>query len=412
MNQTAAENTKPSLIGGVAIIAGTAVGAGMFSLPVVSAGMGFAWSFACLLLSGLFMLGSAMLILETNLNYPVGSSFDTFVGKTLGPRWNLFNNLSLVFVLYILSYAFISGGGSIVSHTLGSVLGQEINQSLSGLAFALLIALVVTISSLWVSRLTSVLIAGMLLSFLWSALQLIGGVTPALLLDIKPGYGLFAFAALPFYLTSFGYHGSVPSLVKIYGKDPRRILWCLILGSLFSLLVYLLWLVIVLGQIPRAEFGQIIANGGNIGALVEAISKQQDQAGLLAVLNTFANLAVISSFLGVGLGLFDFIADKFQFADDGQGRLKTSALTFAPPMIASLFYPHGFILAIGYAGLCATVWGCLVPALAARASRRKFGNPQFRTPGGNAVIYLMLGYALLNATCHLLAKLGWLPEFS
>ena len=39
--------TSPSLLGGVVIIGGTIIGAGMFSLPVVMSGAWFFWS--CLL---------------------------------------------------------------------------------------------------------------------------------------------------------------------------------------------------------------------------------------------------------------------------------------------------------------------------------------------------------------------------
>lgn len=38
--------TRPSLFGGVVIIGGTIIGAGMFSLPVVMSGAWFFWSLA------------------------------------------------------------------------------------------------------------------------------------------------------------------------------------------------------------------------------------------------------------------------------------------------------------------------------------------------------------------------------
>ncbi|MFV3243790.1 aromatic amino acid transport family protein, partial [Klebsiella pneumoniae] len=40
--------TRPSLFGGVVIIGGTIIGAGMFSLPVVMSGAWFFWSLAAL----------------------------------------------------------------------------------------------------------------------------------------------------------------------------------------------------------------------------------------------------------------------------------------------------------------------------------------------------------------------------
>ncbi len=69
--------TSPSLLGGVVIIGGTIIGAGMFSLPVVMSGAWFFWSMAALIFTWFCLLHSGLMILEANLNYRIGSSFDT-----------------------------------------------------------------------------------------------------------------------------------------------------------------------------------------------------------------------------------------------------------------------------------------------------------------------------------------------
>lgn len=409
--QNSNNNEQRSIIGGTAIIAGTAIGAGMFSLPVVSAGMGFLWAELCLVFTWFCMAHTALLILETNLNFPPGASFDTLVGQTLGPRWNLLNNLTLMFVLYILCYAFISGGGSMVTQTLHAGMDVDIAPMVSGLLFSALTALIVWIGTRAVSRITATIVAGMVISFTLSIGQLISGITPALLLDVQPDYLLYSFAALPTCLAAFGFHGNVPSLVKFYGTDPGRVSKCLIYGSLLALAVYTVWQAATLGQIPRNEFAEIIAQGGNIGPMVAAISGHHQTGMVLGLLNTFANLAVISSFIGGSLGLFDFVADKFKFADDYPGRLKSAAVTFLPPTVASMFFPDGFIIAIGFAGLAGTVFVILIPGMAAKASRRKLGNPLFRVWGGNTLIYFLFAYGALIASCHILGLTGLLPVF-
>ena len=405
------ERRRPPLIVGVSIIAGTAVGAGMFSLPVVSSGMWFSWSLLLLVFTWFCMFHSALMILETNLNFPPGSSFDTFVRHTLGNRWNAFNGLTLVFVLYILTYAYISGGGSIVNQTLAKVLDVSLPNAVSGFLFALVLSTVVWYSTGLVGRLNAILIGGMVVTFLMSAGGLIVQVQMPVLLESKPGYALFLLAAVPYYLTSFGFHGNVPSLMKYYGKDPARIRQCLLYGSLLSLAVYSLWQLVTMGNLSRDQFGPIIDAGGNIGDLIGALTDVSNSDRLAALLNMFANMAVVSSFLGVTLGLFDFIADKFGFDDSHGGRFKTALLTFTPPTIGGLLFPDGFLYAIGLAGLCASVWGTFVPALCARVSRRKYGNPLYRVWGGDGLIYFMFGYAALLVGCYLFAALGLLPAF-
>jgi tryptophan-specific transport protein len=162
---------------------------------------------------------------------------------------------------------------------------------------------------------------------------------------------------LPFCLASFGYHGNVPSLMKYYGKDPRTIIRCWCTVRCWR------WAVRRLatgddGQHPRPEFIGIAQKGGNIDVLVQALSGVLNSRSLDLLL-VFSNFAVASSFLGVTLGLFDYLADLFGFDDSAMGRFKTALLTFVPPMIGGLL-PDGFLYAIGYAGLAATIWAAIV----------------------------------------------------
>lgn len=406
------KHRSPPLILGISIVAGTSIGAGLFSLPLVSAGMWFSWSFVLLIISWFFMYHSSLMILEANLNFAPGASFNTFVKAILGNRWNALNNLSLAFVLYILTYAYISGGGSIVSQTLDSTLGISLPPLIAGLCFALGLAFVVWFGTGLVGRITVILVAGMAITFLLSVADLSPSVELAILLDNKPAYAPFLLAAIPYYLTSFGYHSNVPSLVKYYGKKPAVIRQCLFYGSLTALAVYLLWLFASLGNIPRDQFTSIFASGGNIGNLVATLSNGIDDDRLSNLLGAFANLAVVSSFLGVSLGLFDFIADKFNFDDSHFGRFKTALVTFLPPTIGGLLFPDGFVYAIGLAGLSAVIWGVVVPTLCAKVSREKFGNPLYQVWGGNTLVYFMFAYGAILAICYVLAAFGVLPVLS
>jgi tryptophan-specific transport protein len=414
-NTTVRPATKsPSLLGGALIIAGTAVGAGMFSLPIAFAGMWFNWSLLVLAVTWFFMFHSGLMILEANLNYPVGSSFDTMVKDALGKGWNIVNGLSLAFVLYILDYAYISGGGSIIKQTIFASTGAEVSQKLAGFGFAFFTALVIWFSTRAVDRVTTILLGGMILTFFFSSHSLLDSLDTTLLFNSsgpETGYLPFIFVALPYCLTSFGFHGNVPSLMKYYGKQPDKIVRCLRYGTLLALTIYTLWLICAFGNLSRLDFKPIIADGGNVAVLVAALSNATDSALLPKLLNAFANLAVTSSFLGVSLGLFDFVADKFKFNDSPMGRFKTALVTFVPPTFGALIHPDGFLYAIGFAGLGATVWGAIVPAMMVRACRKRFGSEMYRVWGGNALVYGVILFGVLYGSCHVLAMLHWLPVY-
>lgn len=399
----------PSLLHGTAIIAGAAIGAGMLAMPLASAGMGFAWSLLYLAVTVFFLLHAALLLLETNLNFAPGASFDTFVGETLGPRWKMLNNLALLFVLYVLCYAFTSGGGSALSGFLASAAGLTVDPRLAGLIFCAAHALAVFAGSRAVGNVASVVLFGMIAAFIASVWLLSVDLQPALLFAGKPADVVYGLAALPVFLAAFGFHGNVPSLVKYYGAEPQRIVRCLWVGCLVALATYLVWQTAIMGQVSREALHAVLAAGGNVGTLVAAV--RGDAGGVvLPVLGLFANLALVSSFLSGSLGLFDYLADRFGFADDRKGRAQTTLITFGPPALASTLWPDGFLVAIGYAGLAGTVFAVIVPALAARAVRQQRGSLRLRVWGGDTLIFGVLAYGLTVIACQLLAIAGWLPS--
>ena len=62
----------------------------------------------------------------------------------------------------------------------------------------------------------------------------------------------------------------------------------------------------------------------------------------------------------------------------------------------SLQFPYGFVIAIGYAGLAATIWAAIVPTLLAKASRQKFPQASYKVYGGNFMIGFVMLFGILN----------------
>lgn len=406
-------NKKPSIIGGAMIIAGTAVGAGMFSIPMVTSGVWFTGSVVLLIYTFACMLLSGLMILEANMNYPAGASFHTVVNDLLGPVWNSINSLSVTFVLYILTYAYISAGSSIITGNLASYI--QIPQAVAGLFSALLVAFFVWLSTRAVDRLSTILIGGMVITFIMSIGGMVTAASPSILFNqIEQGnthYLPYALAALPYLLTSFGYHGNVPGLVKYYNKDSRSVVRSLVYGAIITVVIYILWQYAIQGNIPRSAFVQIREEGNNIDALLNQMNLSTSSSFISQFLTLFSYMALASSFLGVSLGLFDFIADTFKFKDSGQGRFKSALITFLPPTVLALIFPNGFIYAIGFAGLAATIWAVIVPALMAQASRKRFPNNSYRAPGGISVILFVILFGVINAVAHILSLFGLLPVY-
>ena len=190
------------------------------------------------------------------------------------------------------------------------------------------------------------------------------------------------------------------------GKDARTINSCLRIGTVIALLCYVVWIAAADGIIPRDDFKHIT----NVGDLVAASGTSLGGI-ILKMLEAFALFAIATSFLGAGLGLFDYMADLCGFDNSRLGRTKTMLITFVPPMIGGIIWPDGFLPAIGWAGLAASIWSVIVPALLLRASRRKFQASLYRVPGGSTTVPLLLVYGIIVAVCHTLYVFNLLPVF-
>ena len=406
----------PSLFGGAMIIAGTVIGAGMLANPTATSGVWFTGSLIVLLYTWFSMLSSGLMILEVNTHYPHGASFDTMVKDLLGPIWNVINGLAVAFVLYLLTYAYIFVGGDLTAKGLGSTFGIKIPLTVGQLSFFLIFATCVWASARLVDRFTSILIGGMVLTFIWATGGLIADAKLPVLFDTQApagtSYWIYAATALPVCLASFGFHGNVSSLLKYFKGDAPRVAKSLWAGTLVALVIYVLWQIAIQGNLPRSEFAPVIAAEGQVSVLIETLSKFAQTGSMDKVLTLFSYMAIATSFLGVTLGLFDYIADIFKWDDGFAGRTKTAAVTFLPPLVSCLLFPTGFVTAIGYVGLVATVWTCSLPSLLLLRSRQKFGKGKnYTVYGGAWLIYWVNLFGFLNVLAWVFNKLELVPVF-
>ncbi|MRT43417.1 amino acid permease [Enterobacteriaceae bacterium RIT702] len=403
MTEMTLSRRQPSVWWGAMIICGTVVGAGMFTLPVVMAGAWFGWAMVLLLINWGGMLLSGLLFMRVSLKYPPGAGYDTLTKDLLGRGWAALNGLSILFVLGILTYAYISASGPVYQHSI-SQLGLPISTAEAKILLTLCVALVVWLGTTGVSRLmTFCVLAKILLLFV-----LFGGLltqvnVPSLLSAPAAGeqYWPYALGVLPFCLASFGYHGNITGLVSYYEGNKQNITRALVLGTLLSLALYLFWLTSTMGNLPRDAFPEIVKQGGDIAALMSALRDHLHVNALALMMSIFSHFAVIASFLGVTAGLFDFIADRLGFGNSPGARLKTASLTFLPPLLASICWPNGFVAAIGFAGLFATLWAVIIPAMLAWKSQQRC----------SVAVGLLFVFGAMNILAWLLSWFGVLPEF-
>lgn len=399
---------RPSVLGGTMIVAGTAIGAGILALPTVAAGMWVFWAIAFMFISWVTTYLSSRAILEVNLHYHLGASFNSLVKNTLGEPWNTINGISYAFVLCVVLYAYVSGGSSTVDNYMVSILNMPSNTFLSGLIFSVLLISIVFIGAKSVDRVSTVMMFGLVISFVVTMSGMTFSISPVKLFDQSmDNKSIYIWMALSTFMTSFTYHNCIPSLVKYFGKsESKRVSECLLYGSLMALVCYSLWIVLIHGNIDRNTFKQIMAEDGNVGTLL----KYASASGAVNVvvsrfLDVLAFFALTTSFLGVGLGLYDYLVDLLKIDDSIlAGRLKVTGITFAIPVIGGLFFPSGFIAAIALAGFFCAIWALIIPGIMILKIRKEDAKDVGYTAyKSNFCSYLIIGYGLLIAVCHILS---------
>ena len=157
-----------------------------------------------------------------------------------------------------------------------------------------------------------------------------------------------------------------------------------------------------------AELQKSLAQQAGLNGLLQAVRDAVASPHVELAVHLFADLALATSFLGVALGLFDFLADLFKRQDNVRGRLQTGAITFLPPLAFALFYPRGFVLALGFAAIALSVLALLLPSLLVWKTRKKH-QAQYRVWGGTPALALVFVCGVTVIAIQLGIASGMLP---
>ncbi|WP_430614935.1 aromatic amino acid transporter [Flavobacterium sp. JP2137] len=351
---------KSKLLGSILLVAGSSIGGGMLAMPITSAGVGFIGISLLLITIWFAMCYTALLMVQVYRYNTPDDGFDTLTKKYLGSVGNNTAGISLLFLIYALTAAYISGGGSLLTAQLHQWLSPDLDSRWGALLFTLIFGGVVAISTQWVDWFSRILFLIKIVFLLLLLVILLPYVRQGNLLQLPLEQGLI-FTAIPVVFTSFGFHGSIPSIVKYLNGDERKLQQAFVFGSLLPLFIYLLWQFVVLGSFDQSTFMGLLQHNMGLEGLIVSIREMSQTPLIRDAFNIFAATALGTSFLGVSLGLFDYFMDWTRSKKNLNNRFTVSLLTFVPPLIFVLFYPQGFILALGYAAIAGVVLALLIP---------------------------------------------------
>lgn len=337
----------------------------MLAIPMVLAQFGFIISSLLMLVIFIGTTYSALLLAEACSKTQDSNSMSSVALMTLGKNGQRIINALFYLLLICMAIAYLLGIGDIISRLLANV-GVEISAISSYSLFSLLVGLIVVAGKAYVDKLNR----GLFFIMVGTLFIVIVSLMSNIHLDFitqESDYSvntIVKYSAIIF--TSFASMVVIPSLVDYNrGASQGEIRNMILLGSLIPLICYITWLFAIIGNLGT----DAIARLHSISELINAFSDQQSDLKLIVAV--FSSLALITSFLGVSMALYDQNKDALS-----SNKANTYVLTFVLPLALAALFSNQFVSMLDYAGMVLVflaVWGPILMV-------RKVRQPDFPLP--------------------------------
>ncbi len=386
-----------SVPGGMLLVAGSCIGAGMLALPILTGLAGFFPSLLMTFLSWAFMTFTGLVLIEVNGWFKSQVNLISMAEEALGRKGLLIAWLSYLFLFYSLLVAYIAASGTIFSAILESLFHCPFSPPAASIFFTGLFGYIVYLGTRPVDLFNRILMVGLIICYLGMIGFGLTCINPALLLHSAPEYTLLS---LPVLVVSFGFQNMIPSLSAYMKGDLKRVRITILGGSLITLAIYLVWSLLVLGVVDSFAIQDSYFKGE------EATIPLRAALGASAISHFaqgFAFFAIITSFLAQGLTLTHFLADGLKCAPTRKNLGGLCCLALIPPLFLALYHPQIFFRALSFAGgICAMILFGLLPVSMAWIGRYIRKHPsKYRAFGGKFALVAAFFFSLLVIGCEL-----------
>jgi tyrosine-specific transport protein len=380
------------------LVGGTCIGGGMLALPVSTSLVGFFPSLLMITAAWIFMTVTGLLILEVNLwMKKEDAHMVTMASRMLGKTGRLVTWIIYLFVCYASLIAYTAAGGAITASFFSAFFGLSVSKFISCGLFAFIFSGVTYLGHRILGRVNTVLFMGMVIAYIGLVSFSVSEVDFSLLSQSHWSFKL-SVLSLPLLLTSFSYQYIVPSLVPMLERNVKKLRWSIILGTTIAYCIYLVWQWVILGIVPvEGEYGLSWAyQNGEVATESLRMLVQNPIIATIAVFFSF--FALVTSFLGMAMGLFDFLSDGLKIPERGGGYLFLFFLVLIPTLFFAIFYSRVFIVALDTSGgFGDTIINGVMPVLMIWIGRYIYQwKSEWRVPGGKPLLVCVLLFSIFT----------------
>lgn len=386
-----------SVFGGILLIGGSCIGAGMLGLPILTGMAGFFPSLIMFVIAAFFMTMTGLFLVEVNGWFSGRTNFVTMISEMLGPVGRVSCWILYLFLFYALSVAYIAGSGYHVTSFFKTQVGIAFPIWAGSTFFVIFFGWLVYLGTRSVDLVNRFLMAGKILAYLALLVTGLGFVQIQLLEEVHIQYTL---AALPILVISFGFHNMIPTLSHYLGGDIKRIRLSIVGGALFALVVYLFWQVVALGSLPIEGDNGILASYAKGIDAAQALKDYTSSPWMGNFAQILAFFAILTSFLAQTLGLVHFLSDGLKVSHKKRENIWICLIALFPPLIFATIYPTIFYKALNFAGgICAVILFGIFPVLMIwRGRYQKQIASTYTVTGGKQLLLIIFAIALFILT--------------
>ncbi|KAL7473813.1 hypothetical protein ACHAXS_014349 [Conticribra weissflogii] len=370
-----ARPSKTSFLSSTALLAGTALGSGLLTLPAATSpvpdaltgdyGPGFLTSLPAALVAWTYMTVSALLTSELLINRCGETGRVRNVGllelyKTyLGDLGGTIAGAGFLMVSYIMMGVYLAEGGDRLRDLV--LLGTDVGADASAFStFLSRAAFAVTMGTFLSTASKYNVVQKTMIQFFVPAtlLAYAAGVSAALptadlgaLWSLSNQHPEVVLNAFPLLFMSWTYHGVVPRVVYDLECHKKDITTAIVGGSTSALILYLIWNAVVLGNVlgDGASAASFASVGGNpltamIGDASFSLSSSSSSSSpsLAHSVTLVTEMAAATSLIGVVLGFVNEFYDAVgtipsrSYGPVEDNKWKVALLTLLPPALVSV----------------------------------------------------------------------------
>lgn len=372
--------------GAILFVAGTCIGSGMIALPMVLARLGIIPSIALMLFIWFIMYYTSLINLELNLQTGHGLSLGALGRYFSGKKAETLGTVSLKVLSYSLLAAYIYGGVSVLHELIIAHGGPEFEFKHIAILYTLSIMLLLLLPIKWIDYMNrflfigllsiiTILVVGLVLAINWSNLPL-----------FTNNYSEVSswMPIIPVVFTSFGYQVIFHTLTNYCHKNTKMLKQAFFWGSLIPAIVYILWTSSVLSITHHDNplfYSKLMMGKVEVGELIQELSAIAEWPTIQTLVWWTSLLAILTSVLGVSVGLFDAIRGiiSSSIPNKALDNIIAAVLTVLPAYLVVILVPNAFISVLGFAGMILAFIAILLPTyLLGKASMTKLHYPELR----------------------------------